>query len=89
MSRAFNSLDASYGGSEEHISSRSNSGPESLRPEFHRKKARLLYMQEEVAYDGSSLSTFPLNAYHPSFLTSLQISGTYGSCMYAPPTPRL
>ncbi|KAI3722043.1 hypothetical protein L2E82_33067 [Cichorium intybus] len=48
MSRAFSSLDASYGGSEEHISSRSNSGPESLRPEFHRKKARLLYMQEEV-----------------------------------------
>ncbi|KAL4576963.1 hypothetical protein LXL04_013064 [Taraxacum kok-saghyz] len=44
MNRAFSSSDAS----EEHIRSRSNSGPESLRPEFHRKKARLLYMQEEV-----------------------------------------
>ncbi|KAI3748230.1 hypothetical protein L6452_11179 [Arctium lappa] len=32
------------GGSNEHNSS----GAESLQPEFHRKKARLLYMQEEV-----------------------------------------
>ncbi|KAL7614175.1 hypothetical protein Lser_V15G08003 [Lactuca serriola] len=45
MSRAFSSSDAS----EDPISNRNNnSGCESLRPEFHRKKARLLYMQEEV-----------------------------------------
>ncbi|XP_076937380.1 BEL1-like homeodomain protein 8 [Bidens hawaiensis] len=36
------------GGSDEHVGGRVNSGSESVRPEFQRKKARLLYMQEEV-----------------------------------------
>lgn len=35
-------------GSNEHITGRSSSLPESYRPEFHQKKAKLLYMQEEV-----------------------------------------
>ncbi|KAJ9555507.1 hypothetical protein OSB04_010121 [Centaurea solstitialis] len=35
-------------GSNEHIAGRSGSLPESYRPEFHHKKAKLLYMQEEV-----------------------------------------
>ncbi|XP_023749449.1 BEL1-like homeodomain protein 8 [Lactuca sativa] len=35
-------------GSSEHISGRSSSLSESYRPEFHQKKAKLLYMQEEV-----------------------------------------
>ncbi|KAK1409937.1 hypothetical protein QVD17_36468 [Tagetes erecta] len=36
------------GDSTEHVTGRNSSGGESLRPEFHRKKARLLYMLEEV-----------------------------------------
>lgn len=36
------------GGSEDHISGRSSSGADSFRPEFQRKKAKLLYMQDEV-----------------------------------------
>ncbi|KAI3706410.1 hypothetical protein L6452_24134 [Arctium lappa] len=35
-------------GSNEHITGRSSSLPESYRPEFHQKKAKLLYMQDEV-----------------------------------------
>lgn len=35
-------------GSNEHMTGRSSSLPESYRPEFHQKKAKLLYMQEEV-----------------------------------------
>lgn len=42
---------ASYGESSEHVSGLNiSSGGESIRPEFHRKKARLLYMLEEVCY---------------------------------------
>ncbi|MFS8011746.1 putative transcription factor Homeodomain-TALE-BEL family [Helianthus anomalus] len=49
MSRASDcAVGGSYGESDEHASGRISSGSESLRPEFHRKKARLLYMQEEV-----------------------------------------
>ncbi|KAI3799369.1 hypothetical protein L1987_34663 [Smallanthus sonchifolius] len=48
MSRASDCPVASYGESDEHVSSRNSSSAESVRPEFHRKKARLLYMQEEV-----------------------------------------
>nr|GEU37556.1 BEL1-like homeodomain protein 8 [Tanacetum cinerariifolium] len=36
------------GGSEDHINGRSSSGADSFRPEFQRKKAKLLYMQDEV-----------------------------------------
>ncbi|KAL8247307.1 hypothetical protein R6Q59_008523 [Mikania micrantha] len=39
---------ASYGESDEHDSGLKSSGTESLHPGFHRKKAKLLYMQEEV-----------------------------------------
>ncbi|KAL8255614.1 hypothetical protein R6Q59_030681 [Mikania micrantha] len=35
-------------GSSEHVTGRSSSLSESYRPEFHHKKAKLLYMQEEV-----------------------------------------
>ncbi|KAL8198083.1 hypothetical protein R6Q57_024380 [Mikania cordata] len=35
-------------GSSEHVTGRSSSISESYRPEFHHKKAKLLYMQEEV-----------------------------------------
>ncbi|KAI3793764.1 hypothetical protein L1987_36386 [Smallanthus sonchifolius] len=48
MSRASDCPIASYGESDEHVSGRNSSSTESLRPEFHRKNARLLYMQEEV-----------------------------------------
>lgn len=44
------------GGSEDHISGRSSSGADSLRPEFKRKKAKLLYMQDEVVYSQLYLS---------------------------------
>ena len=38
------------GGSEDHISGRSSSSADSFRPEFQRKKAKLLYMQDEVVF---------------------------------------
>ncbi|KAK9061557.1 hypothetical protein SSX86_018739 [Deinandra increscens subsp. villosa] len=48
MSRASDYPVGSYGETDERVSGRSSSGTGSVRPEFHRKKARLLYMQEEV-----------------------------------------